>query len=290
MTATYSFNSYVVGNLWPTASFTVACNGLQCTFDGSDSRDSDGSIQEYYWNFGDATGAYGRTATHTYTAAGTFTVRLIVLDDHGAMGEQRQTVTIAPVANTPPVASFTSACIQLTCNFNAQSSSDSDGTIASYAWTFGDGTMGSGATPSRTYVAGGTYSVLLTVTDNRGATSTQAHSVTAVPPQMHIGDLDRASTRQQSTWTATVTVAVHEGAHAPVANAMVSGSWTDGTSGSCTTSVSGRCVVSRSGIRKTTSSMSFSVTNVARAPFVYKPESNHDPDGDSNGTTVSVNR
>src|SRR5207247_10379479 len=84
--------------------------------------------------------------------------------------------------NAPPVASFASACSGLTCSFSASGSSDPDGTIASYAWTFGDGTTGAGATTSRTYAAGGSYTVTLTVTDNAAAPSMQAHSVTVVPP------------------------------------------------------------------------------------------------------------
>jgi large repetitive protein len=229
--------------------------------------------------------------SHTYTAVGTFMVRLLVIDDDGESNDQWQTVTIAAVTiNAPPVASFTSSCSELTCRFNAGGSSDSDGTIASYAWSFGDGTTGSGATAARTYAAGGTYTVTLTVTDNGGAKSTHVHDVTVTPPAMHVGDLDGASTSQQSRWTATVTVTVHDSTHAPVANAVVSGSWNDGGTGSCTTTSSGQCAVSRSGIRKTAASVSFSVTNVARAPFVYTPTSNHDADGSSDGTTISISR
>ena len=104
------------------------------------------------------------------------------------------------------------------------------------------------------------------------------------------GDLDRARTIQQNAWTATVTIKVHNGSHGTVANAVVSGYWTGGSTSSCTTNSGGKCDVSRSGIPKTTSSVSFTVTNVARATFVYQPASNHDPDGDSNGTTITVTK
>lgn len=80
--------------------------------------------------------------------------------------------------NNPPTASFTYSCTNLTCSFDGSTSSDSDGTIASYAWTFGDGSTGSGVTTSRTYAAGGTYTVNLTVTDNGGATNSTSQSVT----------------------------------------------------------------------------------------------------------------
>lgn len=89
-----------------------------------------------------------------------------------------------PPANQPPVASFTFTTNELTASFNASGSSDPDGTIVSYAWTFGDGSTGTGVTTSRTYTAAGTYNVTLTVTDNSGATASQTQSVTVstTPP------------------------------------------------------------------------------------------------------------
>ena len=128
----------------------------------------------------------------------------------------------------------------------------------------------------------------LTVTDNGSAMGTQVQSVTVVAPTLHVGDLDRASTIQQNAWTATVTITVHTSSHGPLANAVVSAAWSGGSTGSCTTSASGRCAVSRSGIPKNTGSVTLTVTNVVLGTFVYKPASNHDPDGDSNGTTISV--
>lgn len=86
-----------------------------------------------------------------------------------------------PVDN-PPTASFTFSCTNLTCSFNGSGSSDDKG-ITSYAWTFGDGSSGSGVTTSRTYAAAGTYSVTLTVTDTAGqkGSQTKAVTVTAAP-------------------------------------------------------------------------------------------------------------
>ena len=71
-------------NIPPIASFTYSCNGLECDFDGSASTDSDGNIGTYEWYFGD--GTYGSVATtsHTYAAAGSYTVTLEVTDDDDA--------------------------------------------------------------------------------------------------------------------------------------------------------------------------------------------------------------
>ena len=70
-----------------------------------------------------------------------------------------------PPANQEPTASFTFETANLSCSFDASGSTDSDGSIVTYAWSFGDGSSGSGVTVSHTYGTAGTYTVTLTVTD-----------------------------------------------------------------------------------------------------------------------------
>ncbi|HZM80463.1 MAG TPA: PKD domain-containing protein [Candidatus Limnocylindrales bacterium] len=173
------------GNQPPTASFTHNCgtSSLTCTFDGSGSSDSDGTVVSYAWNFGDGTTATGATVTKTFAAAGTYTVSLTVTDDGGATGSTSRSVQVGqPPANQPPTAAFTNTCQRILffriCNFNGTSSTDPDGTIVSYAWNFGDGTTGSGATVSKIYTSGGTRTITLTVTDNGGATDSETRTIT----------------------------------------------------------------------------------------------------------------
>ena len=165
------------GNSPPTASFTTNCTDLDCTFDGSGSSDTDGSIASYEWDFGDGTTATGEAPSHTYGSDGTYTVTLTVTDDAGATDSQSQDVTVSSSTNSPPTASFTSSCTDLTCDFDGSGSSDSDGSIASYDWDFGDGTTATGEAPSHTYGSDGTYTVTLTVTDDAGATDSQSQDV-----------------------------------------------------------------------------------------------------------------
>jgi PKD repeat protein len=91
-------------------------------------------------------------------------------------------VTVSGPANQPPTAAFVSSCTALACSFDASGSSDPDGSIASYAWDFGDGATGSGATPTHAYAAAGTNQVTLTVTDDDGATGTVTHAVSVSAP------------------------------------------------------------------------------------------------------------
>lgn len=84
-------------------------------------------------------------------------------------------------ANVLPVAAFTSAATNLVASFDASASKDPDGTINSYAWSFGDSTTGTGVKPTHTYAAGGTYTVTLTVTDNSGGTNAVSHPITVAP-------------------------------------------------------------------------------------------------------------
>ena len=79
--------------------------------------------------------------------------------------------------NVAPVANFTSTSSALTASFT-DTSTDSDGTIASRSWAFGDGTTSTTANPSKTYAAAGTYNVTLTVTDNGGLTHSKTSAVT----------------------------------------------------------------------------------------------------------------
>ena len=90
-------------------------------------------------------------------------------------------ITCSAPPNQPPTAAFTQNCSQLDCTFTS-TSSDPDGTITSQQWTFGDGATGSGASPLHHYTAAGTYTVTLTVTDDRGATTAVSHDVLVTQP------------------------------------------------------------------------------------------------------------
>jgi len=84
--------------------------------------------------------------------------------------------------NQSPTANFTanptSGVAPLEVSFNASNSSDSDGSIISYAWDFKDGTTGNGETVNHTFSSIGSYNVELTVTDDKGATNSAIKTIT----------------------------------------------------------------------------------------------------------------
>src|SRR5437762_10883610 len=183
------FQGSTAANQPPVARLTVTPSSgtapLTVTASGSASSDADGTIASYRFDFGDGTVVgpqAGANAQHTF-AAGTWTVRLTVTDDKGATGTASAVVT-ASAPNQPPVARLTvtpsSGTAPLAVTASGSASSDADGTIASYRFDFGDGTVvGPQAAASATHTfAAGTWTVRLTVTDNQGATSTASAVVT----------------------------------------------------------------------------------------------------------------
>ncbi len=163
--------------------------GETVTFDGSQSKDPDGKIVSYLWDFGDGATAQGVTTTHAFQKEGEYDVILQVIDDRGANTALAKTVHVVP-PNQAPVAIFTTEPLEPTANqevtFDASAAADPDGTIASYAWDFGDQTTGQGKIAKHTYKAAGTYKVTLTVTDDKGATSSAFQNLVikeqALPP------------------------------------------------------------------------------------------------------------
>ncbi|HKK24953.1 MAG TPA: IPT/TIG domain-containing protein, partial [Gracilimonas sp.] len=88
------------------------------------------------------------------------------------------------IPNDPPVAAIESFCLALDCGFTGTPSTDSDGTIVSYEWNFGDGTTATGDTVANTYASEGTYDIELLVTDDNGATDTAIQTVEVVLPNI----------------------------------------------------------------------------------------------------------
>lgn len=193
----------------PTAAFAETCTLLSCTFDNT-STDPNNDALTYAWTFGDGGTSTEAEPTHDYAAAGTYTVKLTVTDDNNASDDFEKAITVGSTpGNQLPVAAFTPSCSSLDCTFTS-TSSDPDGTIASYSWDFGDGSPASTETsPSHTYGATEltTYTVTLTVTDNAGGTDTESHDISVSPPAtLTCGSTPDCSLAIETPATVTVTL------------------------------------------------------------------------------------
>jgi microbial collagenase len=165
------------GNALPVANFSSSVSNMTANFVDA-STDSDGTITSRLWDFGDGSSSTLANASHTYATAKTYTVTLTVTDNSGgkSVTSKQVTVTSTTPTNVLPVAQFSSAVSGMTVNFTDKST-DSDGTIASRSWNFGDGTSSTAANPSKTYATAGTYPVTLTVTDNSNGKATVSQNV-----------------------------------------------------------------------------------------------------------------
>jgi PKD repeat protein len=155
-------------DLPPTASFIATCEGAICELDaGGSSADA----SSFTWSLPGGTTLLGKKVSHNFVTSGGHEVTLTV--SNGSMSAtQTQTVFI----DLPPIAAFTFACDDLDCRFDASASSDDLG-IVSYAWSFGDGSDGSGVTPQHSFADDGLYSVTLTVCDGKPQCSSKTTTV-----------------------------------------------------------------------------------------------------------------
>jgi PKD repeat protein len=168
----------------PIASLTVTCVALRCHFDPSASYDPDGTIVQYDWTFVDANNSGWGNGYYTpapqdvkFPHDGTWVVTLTVTDNLTLKASTSQTVTLTDL---PPTAAFASSCSGLTCTFDASASTDSDGTVQSYSWSFGDAASATTSTAQHTYASAGTYAVTLSVSDDAGLVDTTSKSITVV--------------------------------------------------------------------------------------------------------------
>lgn len=142
-----------------------------------------------------------------------------------------------------------------------------------------------------TTVTEGSHTVEAVATDTAGQTA--RHSVTVIvdnvaDPTVHVRDLDATARSLKKGWRATVTVTVRNGGAALVAGASVRGTWPDGSSASCTTGSTGTCSVTSGTLARSLTSTTFRVGSVTLEDHTYTGAANSDPDGDSDGTSITV--
>ncbi|MEM4257680.1 MAG: PKD domain-containing protein [Candidatus Thermoplasmatota archaeon] len=172
----------------PGGPYTAAIN-QQITFNGSQSRDPDGKIDFYRWNFGDGSSEIlSINPQHTYLYPGIYTVTLTVIDNVGQSNIATTTVTVLSsiVENQPPIPRIStqgSLMLGEYLIFSASNSTDPDGSITNYSWSFGDGTRRYGSLVTHKYSQAGSYTVILKVTDDAGAQQSTSIPITIQQPK-----------------------------------------------------------------------------------------------------------
>ena len=171
--------------------------------DARAASDPDGDALTFSWTFGDNKTGTGALVHHTYTAVGTYEVRVSVQDTHNASANFLRTVRVSNEAgNQAPVVAIAtgprSGAAPLILDFDGTNSFDPDGDSLSFSWAVkrdgvqvGDALIG--PLVSFTFTAEGTYTLELAVTDSRGAKTTSTPEVIEVfsaepPPGQDVGN------------------------------------------------------------------------------------------------------
>ena len=215
---------------------------------------------------------------------------------------QLTTCDAPPPVDNPPTATVTNptegTTVSGSVTVTATASDDKGVTKVEFfvdSTSLGNDTNGSdgwSVSWNTTSTSDGTHVVKAIATDTIGQTGQDTNNVTvsnAAPASMHIGDLD-GSKSGANRWNATVTIYVHDANHNPVAGAQVTGNWSNGGTGTCTTDSTGKCSVTKSNIPRNTTSITFTVTNTTKTGFTYASAANHEPDGDSTGTAITITK
>ena len=194
------------------------------------SSDADGSIAGTSIDFGDGSVMVASSGSHVYATAGTYTVVATITDNLGASATQTAIVTVVQNQLPQALLSVTPATgvAPLTVSASTAASTDADGTIASSVIAWGDGATSSGPLATHVYAASGNYTVIATVTDDRGASSTAAASVSILANQPPVARLAITPASGIAPVTATASTAASADADGTIASSTID--WGDGTS------------------------------------------------------------
>jgi serine protease AprX len=292
--------------------------GLQIA--ASDAQDAAGSLN-VEWNvdgglwqpalYNAATGYYEAAWNSATIADGGHSVNARARDSGLLTGADTNLVTVDNVVEPPntapsvavinPAPATTVAGV-VPIRIAASDAQNASGTLA-VQWNIDGGAWQAAAYNSVTgyyeaswnsvSVADGSHTVNARATDSGNLTGSGSCSVTIDNiTSVHVGDLDGTSAGSGSRWQATVTITAHDNLHNLLQGTTVTGTWSLGSaaSGSCTADAAGRCSVTSGQLKKTDASVTFTITNVTRPSLSYQSSANHDPDGDSNGTRITVRR
>lgn len=188
------------------------CSGEPILFDATDSTDPDGGLLLYAWDFGDGSTSDLINPTKTYERPGTYPVTLSVRNETGTeYGSDLD--RIAALVREGPIADAggdRTVCTNQRVRFDGSGSTDSDGAVNAFAWTFGDGKSGSGENPVHIFKKPGEYTVQLTITGEATGTCSPLDSdvakVTVIAaPELDIVGPARAAQGMPASYSVSLT-------------------------------------------------------------------------------------
>ena len=191
------------------------CSGFPILFDASQSTDPDGGRLRYAWDFGDGTASDIVNPNKTYEQPGSYPVTLTVRDESGGLPGVAVD-RIAAIVREGPIADAGAdlqACANQTVRFDGSGSTDADGAVNGYAWTFGDGNSANGESPTHIFKEPGLYTVNLTITGDSNALcspldSDQMVAEVFAAPGVDILTRDRIATGAPNRFEAAVSTVV----------------------------------------------------------------------------------
>ncbi len=197
----------------PMAKFNVSPGfGNEVHVDASAST-APGGVSHYNWQFNDFGGEPSKpferttpTLNHTFSGAGSHTVALTVLAADGTSMGAARTFVIGDAPPSPAFSVIMSPTAGQPVSFDGGGSKAGTGAISSYEWKFGDGSTGTGVTPSHTYGSAGSFEAVLMVTDGSGFTTTVTHTIVVAAAGSPTVSTDASSAVGQSTSTLNGTV------------------------------------------------------------------------------------
>ena len=202
-------------------------------------------------------------------------------NDYGSVGQYRLTGTVAVVRKVPVAITSNSTPLTglapLTTSLSGTGSLAGEGTISSYAWTFGDGTTGTGQTLSHVYTNPGVYTATLKVTNSYGLFTTKSVTITVnTPPTVFVGDITMAAFKIAGPkYYSTAAVLVTDLAGKPIPNATVAGAWSGLVKATVTLKTDSTGVArSTSASTATKGTFTFTVSKITMTGYVYNATKN----------------
>ncbi len=155
----------------PTAAFTASVTSGNAPLAVNFTNQSSGDIDSQTWDFGDGETSTELNPSHTYSTPGSYIVSLTVSGPGGSDSAQQIISVTTPIQ--PPSAAFTQDVTTGEAPLAVQFINQSQGENLSYQWDFGDGESSTENSPSHTFIAAGSYTVTLIVSNSAGQSQAQ---------------------------------------------------------------------------------------------------------------------